>query len=761
MPDKATTPHALAHDHVNGLRGKLIELSALLMLVPVMLPLAVVFTRALYFHVDPRSLAPYEVIPEISFGPAGSMWLAVASVLIAAWVLAVSLWAGAKVRWGACILFTVGAVSCLIHMPGHLESRLHGGAWIAAASLGLAVAHLGRFARAKRLILAGLIALTLPLFLQAAWYAYVEHPATVETFHSTESQALAARGFEPGSAEHTKYVTRLEGRDVIGAVGMSNVLGSIVATLTVLALVAGVGGLRSKATLVRVLLGGGALLIGGWTLVLTQSKGAVLAFCAVLGLGVCVLGAKWLGGKWRRLIPTCCMLLVIAGITAVLVRGALGPPDTFEGERSLLFRFHYWQGAARLLQDQPSRIVLGVGPAAFKQNYEAVRNPISPEVVTSTHNVLVDFAVMLGLGGCAWGVLLLWWLWRAGVGVCCDGGDEFATSSRAPPVISRAPPVRLFALLGSIVFGIQLFVQYPGLYAPTAILWLVGTLGFIGLSAYVVYPLVSGSPAWVNLGAMLAAALVLLHAQIEMTFFWDSSVAFVWVIVGLASACSSDRAPAAATKSRPVRYLPAVGLLALTFVLAFAHAEPVARHQARLASASAALSQSGLRTAIAELDQAALIIGNDPTTLRWQVQLRQDAASALFANARPDEAQAVLEQVQAVLDRAERSGLTGLGAARRRGASFLGGYQITSDRAWLRRAEMPLRRAVELSPSGLNDHIRLADTLWQLGAFDAAEDLYRKALKISDGFYLDPQMRLPKPERRRIEARIGGEDTPR
>jgi hypothetical protein len=382
-----------------------------------------------------------------------------------------------------------------------------------------------------------------------------------------------------------------------------------------------------------------------------------------------------------------------------------------------------------------------------------VREPISPEVVSSAHNVFVDYAAMLGVGGIAWGLLLLGWLWRSGAawGATPTSGVE---NDRGPPV----RPLILFGPLAAALFLTQYAIQFPGLYAETALLWLVGALGFVGLSAFVILPVLERSPRAVAIGTWLSAVLLLLHAQIEMTFFWTSAAPLAWVIVALASCGEAQAGFGDALKSRPVRYLPAAALLVLGLAFAIAFAKPTARHQDHLRRASEVLRLSNNpAAALQELDAAAAVIGNDPTTSHWRVGLRQEIAAALVRYGRDTEAQRLLEEAMVVIDQAESAGIAELASSRRRGGLAQAAYETTGDRDWLRRAERAHARSVELSPNGLNDHIRLADAQWQLGDFDDAEKAYRRALEISDNYYLDPDTQLGGDERRRIELRIGGD----
>ncbi len=733
------------------LNDRLIELSALLLLIPALLPLLVVFSPSLYLESDPRQTAEAANVT-ISFGPTGSMWLASASLLISAFTLWVTVKAGGRLRVFSCVLVAAGIVPCLLHLNEHFNSLLHGSAWIAAASLGLAAIHLSQFNRAKRIIVAALIAIGFPLFLQAAWYVYVEHPQTIESFRANLDENLIRRGLSPDSPEAAKYMTRLEGNDVIGAIGMSNVYGSLVAAMTMITLISLVGAWRKHAAKGRLVVIAVLLLLSLWTLKLTQSKGAVLALVAAGGLAIFALGVVRFKLKPRALLPIVCIALVLAGSAAVIARGSLGPPKDATGERSLLFRYHYWQGAIRILTEQPSRILLGAGSGEFKSLYDTARNPISPEVVSSTHNVFVDYTVMLGLGGLFWGLLLLGWLWQAGVSLGNQSSESVQTE-RGPPAFK---PIVLFGLLAAIVFLTQYAVQFPGLYAETAILWLIGVSGFVALSVYVILPAIENDTYLMKAGIVFAAVLLLLHAQIEMTFFWDSASAVVWIIIGLAAGNAMPSKPVS-DSPKWIRYIPAGCVLVLCFVFTIAFTSPTARQQQHLRRASEALIQAqNPMVAIQELDQAAAIIPNDPTTTRWRISLRQDLAYA-YAQSFADQSlqiQAILAQALQINLNAQQAGLSPLTSARQRGQLSIGAYQITNDQTWLTEAEKAFRLAAQLSPNGLNDHLRLADTQWQLGDTESARQSYKRALEISDNYYLDPDTQLTNEEHDRITERI-------
>ena len=143
---------------------------------------------------------------------------------------------------------------------------------------------------------------------------------------------------------------------------------------------------------------------------MTRSKGAALA----AGAGFALLVAPLTGGSRRSFVErhgsAIAVVMVVGVFAAILARGLL-VPESWLGERSLLFRWHYLVGAARITGEQA---LTGVGPDGFQGAYMMARLPRSPEEVTSAHSMFVDWISMLGVSGLAWAALVGILLWRAG-----------------------------------------------------------------------------------------------------------------------------------------------------------------------------------------------------------------------------------------------------------------------------------------------------------------------------------------------------------
>ena len=735
--------------------------AALLLALPILLPCLVPIAPIVYFDVDPRS--PAGQAPITAIGPTGAAWLHVLSVVVAGAVIAASTWAGGRVRWVGCGLYAVGAIVAAGYLSGTLEDRLQCGAWMAAGALALAAAHLVQHEVARRWLIAAVVAVAIPVAMQAVWYVLVEHPATVEMYLDNEVQTLESRGWIEGSPQHELYRRRLTDASAVGAFGLSNVLGSLAVALTWLAGVVALGvairGVRMRerrlGELVWAFLPAGMAALSLVTLLLTQSKGAMLTAMAGAGLAtlVCLVRRRQASSSRLvgRVLPAAAMALMVLAAGAVLVRAYVGPPDTWEGERSLLFRWHYWQGASRAMAAAgPAGVLTGLGPTGFQEAYLVHKNPLNPEEVSSTHNVFVDLVVMLGIGGLAWSVMLVMWVWQGGQAVACGGRwTEPAVPIRGPTRHDILPA----AALGAVLFGIDYVMQLEQLMIETALLWMVGLLGFVVTMAGMVR-IGAAIPRWTMAGAFVAGTLVLMHSQIEMGFFHLSSTTTLWGLVGMAAGGAVSDVGEGNAMTRPVRWLPAAGLVMLSLVLGVSYASPVSDQQGHLASAAAALQRGDVSAAARELDLAAARLPRDNRTLRWRVQLRLEMAYHLGGRGRPGPAGQVLAEARAIIGEAVDAGLAGpsphrlLAAVERAAVDVLGQSQRREAEA------AALREALAASPYNVSDHLRLADGLWEMGRQGDAVPLYRRVLELSDLNYLDPARQLTPNQREHITGRL-------
>lgn len=742
----------LALDYLSmgaGGRTTLDASNRLLLIVPAVAVLALVLVRCLvevspdiYWDVDPLSPSG---VPGTALGPASSVWLNVLSVAVAAWALAAHVAVGGRINLVALLLTLSGMAACGWHGLEHAENLRRGSAWIAAAALALAGFHLAQHERPRRYIAAALVAMLVPLTLQAVTYIYVEHPRTVRYYEQNTQQIIESLGIELGSPMHAKYEIRLRSPDALGAFGLSNVLGSIAAGLTLLT--AALALVWCKARQWRQARLPGLVAAGGlWTVYLTHSKGAP---AAILGCAVLLAWVWWSprARRYRYVLPSAAVLLLVGAVGTVLVRGAMGP--TYRGELSILFRYHYWQGAAGAVGVEPVRnLTVGLGMEGFAQAYQVHKNPLSPESVDSTHNVFVDQVAMLGLGGMAWSVLLVWWLWRGGI-AARDGAAMPATASRSPPPSRKraaatpddqawieAIDFQLGLLLAGVIFAFQFITEGRALLGTTNFLSLsFGAIGFCGVFMALVKP--GGMPPGAaSVGLFVAAAALLTHGQIEMTFFHEHAVVVAFFIVAAAAGGAmtlSDAKPV-----RRVRWLGAVSLAAVAVVMVVGYAVSLTQQQWTLKSAAEARRRGNQEEVMAQLDEAIGLLPIDP---------KPYVLKAGLLGAMPGE----LLEALATLDAAEEAGLRDTMLLQLR-AGLLMRHGIEADLASTVAAWQAVLKA---NPYSLRDHLQLADLYWQMGRQDNARVLYLKCLDLDQQLYLEPVLQLRERELKRIRARLG------
>jgi len=811
-PTLAATPSAAIETHpwrdpiLTGLMLGVILLAFIRCVVPV--------TPNLYWEDDPRrvladagdgktdrgSNTSEEISPQF-FGIAEVAALDAVSITVAALALLAHAAFGGALRWPSIIIALVGMVFCFIHARSHSENAFHCGAWLGGIALALAAVHLASRPRQRRWVIAALVALAVPLAVDAARYVSVDHAESVAFFKENEKQWLEARGWEAGSPQHLMYVRRMEFGEPTGAFTFSNILGSVVAAIAVLAGTLAIGLWRQRTRLGRRwVLPAIVALVAVWTTLLTRSKGAPIA--AIMAAGVVVAGALWRTRPWLpRALPALGIGLVITAIALVIVRGMAGPPPNEHGERSILFRWHYWQAAARIITGSPRAAIMGAGPAEFADDYNWAKNPLNPEEIRSAHNVFIDLIAMLGIGGIALSALLLAWLIvaarNAATDLCAADVDE-AEAITAPiakqaatldsPSRDAKPPKKsggAFEVASRdiawtvaflvLLFGCEMAVRGSSYATPMRFMtWSIGMMGAFFLLSVLV------SPRWLprgfdRLGLFAAAAVLLVHAQIEMTFFQASSAPLAWMILGAAAAerARDDGAPSRAAvnerrlASRVWPMMPAGLLLIMAIAYISLIAAPVARQEATLREAARTLRVNtgpAILDAMRQLNDAMHAPAN-PKAYEWHARLSMEVATGIKDSLRAVPAEQVAPRARSIiasyvngaLETFERAFAAGLDttALRRQQAQFLAhAADVLADPTYLEKSLATWRVVVARRPYAWQDRVELADLLWKLERQNEARASYRAALDLSDVMYLEPTRMMAAIERKRIESRL-------
>ena len=281
----------------------------LLVLAVVLVQMMVPILPVIYFDVDPRSESAGT--PITVMGPVAMVWISVISMGLCSLVLFFHHLAGKKIAWLSSVLAMVGMGFCWYHMPDNVESMHRSTMWAGAMALALAGRHLAEHDRLRRLAVASMLAMLIPMVIQSFIFVLIEHPATVAMFQKNQQDFLAARGWAEGSSQHQLYVRRLMFNDATGAFGLSNVYGSIIASLTLLGVVIS-GHVARQWRATWAVLPLAVVILGVATIYLTHSKGALAVLVAGAILCAACLWISRTTERSRLTLPFVAAVLICA-----------------------------------------------------------------------------------------------------------------------------------------------------------------------------------------------------------------------------------------------------------------------------------------------------------------------------------------------------------------------------------------------------------------------------------------------------------------
>ncbi len=607
-----------------------------------------------FFAVDPRLLA----IPLEGLGPAGSVALDAMALLGCAAALAAEQLDRRTLDLRAVALLLVAIPILAWHGWNDAEQMRAGSQWLGAMATALGALHLAREVRWRIVLLGAAAALTIPLAVKGLYQVTVEYGETVRTFAENREALLAAQGWEEGSSQAEIYIRRLTQREATGWFALSNVYGSILAMLATFWVGTSLAVARSRLPsgwLGLAIIFAAAALAG---LTASFSKGAGAA--AIVGLvlaAMCILPRRW-KQRVRSLTAKITLALLALALIVTALRGSLFP-ESLQGADgySLLFRWHYWLGAARMLLEHP---LTGVGPAGFQNAYLLHRPALSPEEVSSAHSVFIDWLAGGGVLLAAWVALTLRLLRRsapvstgreipAAAERSAGPGDNASSQRASAAALAWGCGAAVALLGGGAAWTLNrraMFIDYHLLLMPLSIAAMAAT---IPLVEYLVRHLSLGMVRWAVWAALTA---VFLHSQVEMTLLQPGSAGLVMLLLGAATARIEATTTAAAPWRLRLSAIAATGMFALVALHIALVAAPVAGTQRHLRSAHEALAASGEVRGI--LDRA-----GRAATLDERLDLFRECESALQERGQNISLDATWKEIQSAVrlgdrDRVER-----------------------------------------------------------------------------------------------------------
>ena len=356
----------------------------------------------LYFDLDP---AITNELPSGVLGPSSSVLLDAMILALCSIALLGETMRGRKIHWKFVCLAAFPMIGIWYQGLSDPMQYVHGSAWAAAIMASVTLAHLCRGQRVFLLAPIVLLAITIPLLASAA-FAYGDHLQLVRYFEDHTQEVLGMNGLQMGTPAAAVYEERLRSFGPMGWFTTPNVFAGVVISLGVIWVFVGATVFRNKNKtyfLVASLLA----LFCCIAAIATLSKTAIVlvVLAGILSVGVYKTKTNTILKKWGGWIA---ISLVVASVYVVFFRGCL--VDSALEERSLLVRSQYFVGGLEIAATH----LLGVGPTQIQDAWLGVRPESATEIISSTHNIVIDWLVSYGILAICWIAILVKLLWNAG-----------------------------------------------------------------------------------------------------------------------------------------------------------------------------------------------------------------------------------------------------------------------------------------------------------------------------------------------------------
>jgi O-antigen ligase len=609
-----------------------------------------------------------------------------------------------------------------------------------------------------RLVLVVVVALGVVTACQCAEQFLSSNKIMIEQYEKDPNSLLAPLGIEPGTFQQFLFEHRLYSRGIRGFFTTSNSAASfgILASFAALVLlIRNCTADRTRSELPPYLLPGLTSLMVIAGLLLTQSKGGILAFIAGVVLFAGLLALRRRIAAHRRLAA---MILVLAPLLLVAVGGCVAASyglrhGSLPGGNSMLVRWQYWAASARMYADH---WLIGIGPGNFSNYYPHYKPASALESVSDPHNVLLSLATQYGpLGLLGFLVMVLVPLWRSVASLEVQPSDE----ARSPSAFRKPAVIMLAVVCAFLLILRPMLIPLSSTAGTAVLLYELATLYVAPVAAFFIGYLLAAAPMQgtlsvrpsirrtVLVAAMVSSILaVLLHNLIDFALFEPG----VWTAFWIAMACLVDGSRPRPDKSAAHKLALAWRLVAVAVVLVLLVAynlfvwRPVWLATARIQKAqgevtvglfdqahddlAAAFDADPLSTTALDLDgrlyaqQYAQLGRGQPRLLDKAAQCFRKAVAVNPADYKDYEK---LAQVYVELQR------------------------------WQDAYNWYLK-AAELYPGCERLWFRLAQSAEQLGKTNGALTYYTKAVQIEESY--EQQFRRMYPQREKVISRLGDAD---
>jgi len=604
-----------------------------------------------------------------------------------------------------------------------------------------------------KLALVVIAALGVILAYQCLYQIVIENQAWVFRYENEPESILEPLGIQPGSFNHTLLEHRIYSKDVKGFFTTSNSAGSfsMLAAFAAVALLIDKFKNRKKEPRVFLYRLIAAVFVVS-ALIMTKSKGAILASIIAV-----IMFSAWLAfreqlNRYRKSILLLCLLLVLLAGSTVVLYGS--KHNRLPGGNSMLVRWQYWTASARMYANHP---FTGVGAGGFGSFYTRYKAPQAPETVQDPHNFLLRIITQFGpLGLLGFLAMIFIPLWR----IIFSPDDKSPSKSKQPK-----SPSGKFSVFIMIAISAGLLVFRP-LVIPMND---ADTAGFVIYSIFTLYcvPVIAFAIGFwflsaddktstttspdVTIAALFCAVVgFVIHNLIDFAIFEPGVSMTFWTVIAVLIALNHLQNPQRRFAFTPPGYVKLLTLVAAAAIIwSFFHYTYVGPVKATLKTKRA---MSDLSKAHNLLEKASEDDQLDPGPLNLNGRLylqHYSQTAAKYPELLNDATNCFLRAIER--DKVDFKNYEKLTDT----------YNLLAESAkgevkskWLNKAYQNALKAVELYPASDRLHIKLAEAAEKSGKIETAKMHYKRAVEIEDAFR--EQFRIMYPGRN-IVSRLGEE----
>ena len=657
-------------------------------------------------------------------------------IVVALWGVVAVLWALAQMARGELRLFAspidvlplllLAAVLLSVRPALTLRPAINmASEWAGLVLSFILVRQLFRDASNQRTIVTVMVATALALSVDGIYQTFWGLDATRAEYARNQDEVLRKLGIFPGTPQQETFENRLRSPEPFATFALANSLAAFLVAWLPLALswllgrlTADISSQNKERWISRLglwLCGSGVVGSMLICLLLTQSRAGWVGFAVELvGLAVCYAvpllqrSPTWQGGVKHIARGFLLVGLAIALVLYPAVRlGKLDKKNLTEAVKSLTYRWQYWQGAGRLIQDH---FWAGVGPGNFKEHYLEYKLPESSEEIADPHNLVLE--VWASSGVLAAVALLL----------TLGGGLGRLVTAQAGPDQPGAA-VHWITLAGSGVAGLGLAAflsgsaihQYAGLLFP----WLAAT-GAIAV----------GCPSrWLRPGVFgCAVAGVVVQLTASGGIGIPGVAQSLWILLALGQNLVEEHREPLRIRHPAVTTSTALAVVAGLATFSLWVLRPVTGCQAEISLGRVSLQQFDIANARRHFLAAAEL---DPLAAEPWMELARNYFDP-WRNPTQRTNEADFEQAVRAMQRALRLAPQRLELHSDLGGMFAFRAMQTQRPQYWTGAIASYERCVALYPTSASLKARLADVLWQAGEHDRARLEMLRTLQLDD-----------------------------